>query len=143
MVLPCICVAREIFKNRTANSAEGEARGGNDDARVGWAAGVGGEWGFAPNWSFKAEYLHLGFDRQTDNVLFTGTLAAGFPGAAATISRRTDLDIVRAGNQLPLRWPGRRQVLIEVSLQQNLKTPATPGAFFVAPASSSPRAKRA
>jgi outer membrane immunogenic protein len=69
----------------------------NDDVRVGWTAGVGGEWGFAPNWSAKLEYLHVGFERKTDTVLFTGPLAAGVPGAAATISRRTDLDIVRAG----------------------------------------------
>jgi outer membrane immunogenic protein len=69
----------------------------NDDVRVGWTAGAGAEWGFAPNWSAKLEYLHVGFERQTDNVLFTGNLAAGFPGSAATISRRTDFDIVRAG----------------------------------------------
>jgi outer membrane immunogenic protein len=28
----------------------------------GWAAGAGAEWRFLPNWTFRAEYLHLGFD---------------------------------------------------------------------------------
>jgi outer membrane immunogenic protein len=69
----------------------------NNDTRIGWTAGVGGEWGFAPNWSAKVEYLHVEFERQTDNVPFTGPNAVGLPGAAATISRRQELDIVRGG----------------------------------------------
>jgi outer membrane immunogenic protein len=69
----------------------------NSDTRIGWTAGAGGEWGFAPNWSAKVEYLHVQFERQSDNVLFTGPNAVGLAGAAATISRRQELDIVRAG----------------------------------------------
>ena len=69
----------------------------NNDTRIGWTAGAGAEWGFAPNWSAKVEYLHVEFQRQTNNVLFTGPLAVLVPGSAAIISRRTDLDIVRAG----------------------------------------------
>jgi outer membrane immunogenic protein len=33
----------------------------DDDTKVGYAAGGGIEWAFAPNWSMKAEYLYLGF----------------------------------------------------------------------------------
>ena len=33
--------------------------GSSSDTRFGWAAGLGLEWMFAPNWSFKAEYLHV------------------------------------------------------------------------------------
>jgi outer membrane immunogenic protein len=29
-----------------------------DDFRAGWTVGAGVEWGFAPNWSLKAEYLY-------------------------------------------------------------------------------------
>ena len=87
---------QNIVVQRTTDGVTGFFTNTSDDVRVGWTAGVGGEWGFAPNWSAKLEYLHVGFERQTDNVLFTGALAVTFPGAAA-ISRRTDLDIVRVG----------------------------------------------
>jgi len=33
----------------------------DDNTKVGYAAGGGIEWAFAPNWSMKAEYLYLGF----------------------------------------------------------------------------------
>jgi outer membrane immunogenic protein len=33
----------------------------NDDTKVGYAAGGGVEWAFAPSWSMKAEYLYTGF----------------------------------------------------------------------------------
>lgn len=33
--------------------------GSTSETRVGWAAGLGLEWMLAPNWSFKAEYLHV------------------------------------------------------------------------------------
>ncbi|RUO97240.1 outer membrane protein [Hyphomicrobium sp.] len=33
----------------------------DNDTKVGYAAGGGVEWAFAPNWSMKAEYLYLGF----------------------------------------------------------------------------------
>jgi outer membrane immunogenic protein len=33
----------------------------SSDTNVGYAAGGGIEWAFAPNWSMKAEYLYLGF----------------------------------------------------------------------------------
>jgi outer membrane immunogenic protein len=35
--------------------------------RWGYTAGAGIEWGFAPNWSAKVEYLHYGFDSVTAN----------------------------------------------------------------------------
>ena len=33
--------------------------GSIDNTRVGWTAGAGGEWMFAPKWSLKAEYLYV------------------------------------------------------------------------------------
>ena len=39
--------------------------------RVGWAAGLGMEVGFAPNWSAKVEYLYM--DLSSTNYITTGT----------------------------------------------------------------------
>jgi len=39
---------------------------------VGWAAGVGAEYGFAPNWSAKVEYLYV--DLANSNFVTTGAL---------------------------------------------------------------------
>ncbi|MCA1473736.1 outer membrane protein [Bradyrhizobium yuanmingense] len=48
---------------------------GNDSRiQTGWTVGGGGEWRFAPGWSFKAEYLYvdLGKSSVTANALATG-----------------------------------------------------------------------
>jgi outer membrane immunogenic protein len=39
-------------------SCFGSGGGSFADTRVGWTAGAGGEWMFAPNWSVKLEYLY-------------------------------------------------------------------------------------
>jgi len=39
----------------------------------GWTAGAGIEWGFLPNWTLRAEYLHLQFNGVGENFGFTGT----------------------------------------------------------------------
>lgn len=33
--------------------------GSNSDTKIGWTAGAGAEYAFTPNWSVKAEYLHV------------------------------------------------------------------------------------
>jgi opacity protein-like surface antigen len=43
------------------------------DTSVGWAAGGGLEWGFAPHWSLKAEYMHY----QLGDVQLSLTLPGG------------------------------------------------------------------
>lgn len=40
------------------NSPPIGASGAFSETKLGWAAGGGGEWRFAPNWSVKIEYLH-------------------------------------------------------------------------------------
>jgi outer membrane immunogenic protein len=72
------------------------------DARVGWTAGVGAEWMFAPNWSLKGEYLHYDLGTAHLGWQATGTLPgdALFNGAvyqSNTSSFRFDGDFVRAG----------------------------------------------
>ncbi len=51
----------------------------NDD-RWGYAVGAGIEWGFAPNWSAKLEYMHYGFGTDTaplETLLAGNTSALG------------------------------------------------------------------
>ena len=54
---------------------------------VGWAAGAGVEWGFAPNWSARAEYLHLDL----------GSKSFTFPMAQQRNDAKVTLDIARVG----------------------------------------------
>jgi outer membrane immunogenic protein len=65
------------------------------ETRDGWTAGVGIEWGFAPGWSAKVEYDHIGF--ATANFASTEvnarTGAVSFPLRSAT----SDLDMVKGG----------------------------------------------
>lgn len=39
---------------------------------AGWAAGGGIEWGFAPHWTAKIEYIHMGFDNVTSDYNYPG-----------------------------------------------------------------------
>jgi outer membrane immunogenic protein len=56
--------------------------------RSGWTAGGGLEWGFAPNWSAKFEWLYMKFDSTAFN-----TLAAEGPRSSVPF----DDNVVRAG----------------------------------------------
>lgn len=59
--------------------------------RVGWVAGAGIEWSFAPNWSAMVEYDHYGFDSK--RVAFANPTAA----SSALIDIKQDIDIVKVG----------------------------------------------
>jgi outer membrane immunogenic protein len=56
--------------------------------RSGWTAGGGLEWGFAPNWSAKFEYLYMKFESAAFN-----TLAGEGPRSSVPL----DDNVVRAG----------------------------------------------
>ena len=56
--------------------------------RSGWTAGGGLEWGFAPNWSAKFEYLYMKFDSAAFN-----TVAGEGPRSSVPL----DDNVVRAG----------------------------------------------
>ncbi len=83
------------------NGFAGAGAASFSETRVGWTAGGGLEWMFAPNWSAKAEYLH--YDLGTTNVSWQGIGTASslfFRGVAFqtnTSSFRFDGDFVRAG----------------------------------------------
>jgi outer membrane immunogenic protein len=78
-----------VFTPGTAGTFAGSSSG----TRVGWAAGAGVEWGFAPNWSVKGEYLHVDLGSSNTTILDP----VNFPGAFATYRFHHDLDTVRVG----------------------------------------------
>jgi outer membrane immunogenic protein len=56
----------------------------------GWTAGAGVEWGFAPNWSAKAEYLYMDLGRQ-------GYFATTVTGCCTFQSTRLTDNVFRVG----------------------------------------------
>jgi outer membrane immunogenic protein len=76
-----------------------------DDTRVGWTAGGGGEWMFAPKWSASLNYLYYDLGSATtivgpvSGVAFTFNMPPGAIGwtYATAVSSRFDGHIVRAG----------------------------------------------
>ncbi len=59
--------------------------------RVGWVAGAGLEWAFAPNWSALIEYNHYGFNGKRVGFVNPST------PTTALIDIRQDFDIVKVG----------------------------------------------
>ncbi|MCK1358284.1 outer membrane beta-barrel protein [Bradyrhizobium sp. 199] len=72
--------------------AVGSFAGSSSNTRFGWVAGAGVEWGFAPNWSLKGEYLHI--DLGTTNVT---ALDPAFPTSFITYRFRQEMDTFRLG----------------------------------------------
>lgn len=79
--------------NVYAPTTAGNFAGNSSSTRVGWVAGAGIEWGFAPNWSLKGEYLHI--DLGSSNTTMFDPVS--FPGAFATYRFHHELDTVRVG----------------------------------------------
>ena len=79
------------------------ANAGGDQTRWGGTAGVGLEYGFAPNWSAAIEYDHLFMGDRTTNFVTAGPLFA--PGVPASTDRiRQDVDLVTV--RVNYRWGG-------------------------------------
>jgi outer membrane immunogenic protein len=81
----------------TINQATPGTVESSSTAGSGWAAGLGLEWGFAPNWSAKFEYLHLDIGSQS----FT------FPLAMQRIDATARMDVVRVGLNYRFDWSVR------------------------------------
>jgi outer membrane immunogenic protein len=64
------------------------------DTRAGYAVGAGVEWGFAPQWTVKAEYLFLDFGSPTFATIGTGTTP---PGASIDAHFQDRFHIARVG----------------------------------------------
>jgi outer membrane immunogenic protein len=80
--------------------------GSFSDTRVGWTAGGGLEWLFAPNWSAKAEYLYydLGAVTYGGSPIATFTGGALFTLNALQSSTRFNGHVVRAGLNYHFNW---------------------------------------
>ena len=69
---------------------------GTVSATAGWVAGGGVEYAVLPNWSVKAEYLRVQFNKETETVFTAGMLNPGAP-----VAHRYDVtfsdNIVRVG----------------------------------------------
>jgi outer membrane immunogenic protein len=70
-----------------------------NNMRVGYAAGAGVEYAFAPNWSLKVEYLFTDLGRNNRTYLL-GT------GPGFTVTNREQNHIVRAGLNYKFNWFG-------------------------------------
>lgn len=68
--------------------------GGASDTRGGWTVGGGFEWGFAPNWSVKAEYLY--YDLGDTTLALTDPVTLVGPVTSSTTFENTG-HIVRVG----------------------------------------------
>lgn len=84
---------RSSVTNVFTPGTAGTFAGSSSDTRFGWVAGAGVEWGFAPNWSVKGEYLHI--DLGSSNTTMFDPV--NFPGAFATYRFHHELDTVRVG----------------------------------------------
>jgi len=68
------------------------------DTRVGWTAGVGGEYAVGNGWSLKAEYLYVDLGRATTTSTNLASVAFGaFPSNVYTHSVDIKSNIVRVG----------------------------------------------
>ena len=84
---------RTTISNIFTPGTSGTFNGSSSDTRVGWAAGAGLEWGFAPNWSLKGEYLHV--DLGSSNTTMFDPV--NFPLSSATYRFHHQFEAVRVG----------------------------------------------
>jgi outer membrane immunogenic protein len=82
--------------------------GSDSQIRVGWVAGAGAEYAFAPNWSVKAEYLYVDLGTQTYRSPLVAAVApnAAGPNYSWSTSGRDRENIVRVGLNYKLNWAG-------------------------------------
>jgi outer membrane immunogenic protein len=80
--------------------------GSDSQARVGWVAGAGGEYAFAPNWSVKVEYLYVDLGTQTYRSPLVAAVApnAVGPNYSWSTSVRERENIVRVGLNYRFNW---------------------------------------
>ena len=75
-----LAVGRIRSATTVAFTAAGDTYvGTNDETRVGWTVGGGGEWMIAPQWSIKAEYLYVDLGKSTyTDACITPAVCAAF-----------------------------------------------------------------
>jgi outer membrane immunogenic protein len=72
--------------------------------RLGWTAGAGVEWMFAPHWSVKAEYLYIDLGTFSYADPITNGVALGLPTAAYSTSLTTREHVARLGVNYHFDW---------------------------------------
>jgi outer membrane immunogenic protein len=77
-----------------------------NDARIGWTAGGGLEWMFAPNWSAKVEYLYYDLGTASAANVLSAAVPAGslLYGAFYKTSTHFNGQVVRAGLNYHFQW---------------------------------------
>jgi outer membrane immunogenic protein len=80
----------------TVNAATPITAETTNNTRFGWSVGGGVEWGFAPNWSVRAEYLFLGLQKTN----YT------FPLAGRTTASTLNISEARAALNYKFDWGG-------------------------------------
>jgi outer membrane immunogenic protein len=78
----------DVTHSVTTSGPVGTVSLSKDDWETGYTLGGGAEWAFAPNWSFKTEYLYVDLGEQT---------LTGGPGNSVSSTTDTDFHTVRAG----------------------------------------------
>jgi outer membrane immunogenic protein len=98
----------QVIENAAALPNHYSSFGSISNSRVGWTAGGGGEWLFAPNWSVKVEYLYYDLGSVSyglsplQNFNTAGTLfTSGAPFSRASFRG----NIVRAGLNYHFTFP--------------------------------------
>jgi outer membrane immunogenic protein len=74
--------------------------------RLGWTAGVGTEWAFAPNWSLKSEFLYMRFQRDEPSfaAVTVNGINFGVPGRTYQFNHQDEAWVSRIG--INYRWGG-------------------------------------
>jgi len=75
------------------------ASSSSDKIRTGWTAGGGVEWKLSPQWSVKAEYLHvdLGTDSRTVSYPYVLLINNSFNNSTLTVQVKERYDLARLG----------------------------------------------
>jgi outer membrane immunogenic protein len=65
--------------------------------RLGWTAGLGTEWAFAPNWSLKSEVLYMSFEKDNYSYVGDGLAAGGNLGQTYRFESKNEAWVSRIG----------------------------------------------
>jgi outer membrane immunogenic protein len=100
-----LAVANVSYSDSILFPGSGSANAASlSDTRTGWTVGGGVEWAFAPNWSVKAEYLHV--DLGTISYTSNNGNVVVFPFSTIVHDHRLTEDIARVGVNYRFGWGG-------------------------------------
>ena len=68
--------------------------------KTGWSAGAGVEWGFAPNWNARVEYLYISLGQDTNPY----TVASPATARTFNVAESFTMQVVRLGVNYKFSW---------------------------------------